>query len=214
MRQLVLIYQKAERFFGGLKFAVCIILIFAAALTYGTFMESYHGAEYANRLVYKSLPFMLLQGLMFVSILCASLLRPLNKHFYGFHVIHLGLMTLFLGSFITYRAGVDGSLTLAPNAPARDVQLSDDELTMRFHGSGKEVVLPLPFHAGEQRLGYTYDGVQVLRFLPFAEEVTTWKSGLEKLSSSVYRLQNPNFGLWRNQTNDPRRVQMALKLYW
>jgi hypothetical protein len=27
-------------------------------------------------------------------------------------------------------------------------------------------------------------------------------------------LQNANFGLWRNQTNTQRRVQLALKLYW
>lgn len=27
-------------------------------------------------------------------------------------------------------------------------------------------------------------------------------------------LQNPNFGLWRAQLNDPRRLQLALKLYW
>jgi hypothetical protein len=163
-------------------------------LTYGTFMESYHGAEYANRLVYKSLPFMLLQGLMFLSILCASLLRPVRPHMYGFHVIHLGLMVLFLGSFVTYQAGVDGSLTLAPNAPARDVMLNEDQFTMQFPAEGKEVILPLPFHAGETKLGYQYNGVTVLRFLPFAEEETVWNPGSVGMPSSVYRIQNPNFG--------------------
>ncbi len=27
-------------------------------------------------------------------------------------------------------------------------------------------------------------------------------------------LQDPNFGLWRTQLNSPRRMQVALKLYW
>ncbi len=27
-------------------------------------------------------------------------------------------------------------------------------------------------------------------------------------------LQDPNFGLWRTQLNTPRRMQLALKLYW
>ena len=27
-------------------------------------------------------------------------------------------------------------------------------------------------------------------------------------------LQNPNFGLWRNQSNTQRRMQVSLKLYW
>jgi hypothetical protein len=32
--------------------------------------------------------------------------------------------------------------------------------------------------------------------------------------SNATTLQNPNFGLWRSQANDPRRMQVALKLYW
>ena len=32
--------------------------------------------------------------------------------------------------------------------------------------------------------------------------------------TSANTLQNANFGLWRNQTNTQRRIQLALKLYW
>jgi hypothetical protein len=32
--------------------------------------------------------------------------------------------------------------------------------------------------------------------------------------SSATVLQNPNFGLWRAQSNSPRQMQLALKLYW
>ena len=88
------------KWLGHVKFAVTIILLFAASLTYGTFMESYHGTDYANRLVYKSFPFMGLQLCMFLSILTATLQRfPMKRHLYGFYVLHLGLLILFLGSF-------------------------------------------------------------------------------------------------------------------
>jgi hypothetical protein len=31
---------------------------------------------------------------------------------------------------------------------------------------------------------------------------------------SATSLQNANYGLWRSQSNSPRRMQVALKLYW
>lgn len=197
--QIITVYRQVERFFGNMKFAVAIILVFAAALTYGTFMESYHGTEYANRLVYKSTPFMMLQCLMLLSIMAASLMRlPARPNLYGFHTIHVGLMTIFMGSFITYRAGVDGNMTLPPNTPTRQVTLSDDLLSIQFEGDNKEVTVDLPFVAGEKKLDLEYEGVKILRFLPFADEVTVWKE--DKLAdtnlahSSEYRLANDNFG--------------------
>lgn len=199
LNHLTDLYRTVERFFGNVKFAVVIILLFALALTYGTFMESYHGTEYANRLVYKSTPFMVLQACMLLSILCASLMRlPVRPGMWGFHVLHVGLMIIFLGSFVTYQAGVDGNVTLAPNTPAREIVLSDDLLKVQFQNAQKEISVALPFRAGEQTLDLNYEGVKFLRFLPFAEEAVVWRedklSDTTRMHSAVYRLANDNFG--------------------
>ncbi|MBY0517096.1 MAG: cytochrome c biogenesis protein ResB [Bacteriovoracaceae bacterium] len=193
------LYQQTEKTLGSLKFAVFIILIFAVCLIFGTFMESYHGAEYANRLVYKSLPFMGVQLLMFLSILSATLLRlPPKKHLYGFYVIHLGLMTLFLGSYITYEAGVDGSLTLAPNSPAREVSLNTDQLLMQFPAKGNQVTIDLPYSFGTKNLDFKWENIKILRFIPFADEVIGWSedklADTSRLHSGEYRIENDNFG--------------------
>jgi hypothetical protein len=149
MDTIIHYYRKIEQFFGNLKFAVVIITLFAIFLGYGTFMESYHGTEYANRLVYKSIIFMGIQFCMFLSIFFATMIRlPPRKHLYGFYVIHAGLIILFLGSFITYQSGIDGSLTLAPNQASRQIQLSEDEFKIQFPAKGKEVTIDLPFSAG------------------------------------------------------------------
>jgi hypothetical protein len=74
-------------------------------------MESYHGAEFAGRLVYKSWWFMLIEFGMFISIFMATVVRlPIKKRLYGFYVIHTGLIILFIGSFFTYINGIDGSI--------------------------------------------------------------------------------------------------------
>ncbi len=198
MEALAQAYRKVELFFGNVKFAVVIILIFTITLAFGTFMESYHGAEYANRLVYKSLPFMAIQFFMFLSIFFATTLRlPPKKHLYGFYTIHAGLITIFLGSFVTYEAGVDGSLTLVPNLPNREISLNDDELKIGFPSKGKDATLELPFSAGMANLNIDYENIKIRDFYPFAEDELNWtpvKIEGRGQSSARYRLYNKNFG--------------------
>lgn len=199
MDTLLKYYRRVELFFGSLKFAVIIISIFSVALAFGTFMESYHGTDYANRLVYKSVPFMALQFMMFLSILFATLLRlPLKKHLYGFYVIHSGLIILFIGSFITYKSGVDGTMTLAPNLASREIVLNSDLLKIQFPQDGKEVTVDLPYTAFEKNLHLDYQNIKIGRYLPFADQQLNWiKSNNEEGGrdhSTRYRLYNENFG--------------------
>jgi ResB-like family len=207
MENLTSMYRKVELFFGNMKFAVVIILVFAAALSYGTFMESYHGTEYANRLIYKSLPFMAVQFFMFLSILFATLIRlPVKKHLYGFYTIHAGLITLFIGSYITYQSGVDGTLTLVPNLPARQVQVNADQFKIQFPSQGKEVTVDLPYGAFAKDLGLEYEGIKLKTFLPFAEDKLNWIPMKIKdpfQASSRYRLYNANFGEFVTVTLHP-----------
>ncbi len=199
MDTLVYYYRKVEQLFGSLKFAVIIIAIFATTLAFGTFMESYHGTEYANRLVYKSLPFMGLQLLMFLSILFATLLRlPPKKHLYGFYTIHAGLITLFIGSFVTYKAGVDGTMTLAPNLATREIILNHDILKIQFPQDGKEVIVDLPYSAFAKNVNLEYQDIKIGNYLPFADQKLTWVKSENEAGardhSTHYRLYNDNFG--------------------
>lgn len=198
MDKLLNYYRKVELFFGTVKFAVVIIVLFAAALAWGTFMESYHGTEYANRLIYKAFWFMAIQFFMFLSIVFATLIRlPPKKHLYGFYTIHAGLITIFLGSFVTYQAGVDGTMTLGPNSPSRSIMLSDDEFRIQIPGQGKEITLALPFVAGAKDLKTEYEGIKLKNFYPFSKNELRWmptKINAEGRSSSRYRLYNENFG--------------------
>lgn len=207
MKTLLSYYRKVELFFGNMKFAVVIITIFAIALGFGTFMESYHGTEYANRLVYKSLPFMLLQFCMFLSILCATLIRlPPKKNLYGFYTIHAGLILLFLGSYVTYQSGVDGSITLTPNLPNRQIQVNEDELKIQFPTAGKEVSVDMPFSPGPKDLNIEYQGIKLKSFLPFADNKLKWlpmKIKDEGQSSARYRIYNENFGEFFTLTLHP-----------
>jgi hypothetical protein len=189
--------HKIEKTIGGLKFAVILLSLFATFMIVGTFFESYFGTDFANRTVYKTWPFMILQFGMFLSIIFAAFLRlPPKKRLYGFYTIHSGLITIGCGSFMTYYAGVDGSLVLPPNSPSREVILNEDILKIRFPDEGRVVSFKLPYTGFATDIGETYQDIELRRYFPFADKVFNWLpskrsyQGSEPLHSSRYTIAN------------------------
>ena len=164
----------------------------------GTFLESYYGTDFANRTVYKTSFFMLIQFGMLMSIIFAAFLRlPPKKRLYGFYTIHSGLIIIGIGSMITYIAGVDGSITLAPNEPSRSVILSKDVLKFTYPEEGRQVTSELPFNAFSTNIDDTYEGMDVKEYIPFAEGKFVWADTINsyppdaQISSSKYFFKNP-----------------------
>lgn len=189
--------KKLEQELGGLKFAVILLVLLAIGMIVGTFFESYFGTDFANRTVYKTWPFMLVQFGMFISISFAAFLRlPPKKRLYGFYTIHAGLIIIGAGSFMTYYAGVDGSLLLQPNNPSREVILSDDVIKIRYPDEGRVVTFKLPYSGFGSDIGESYQDIKLGRYLPFAEKEFQWMgpkkdySERDPVHSSQYTLAN------------------------
>lgn len=199
LRKTSQIFRSLEKILASLKFAVVIITFFAIALVVGTFIESFNGTIYAQKVIYKSWWFMGLQGLMFLSILSATLVRlPLRKALYGFYTIHAGLIILFIGSFITYVNGVDGQLELVPGRPSNRIILPQDVLKIHYVREGKSTLVELPTSAFPSEMNFKYKDVTILKYIPTADNETIWKkSELDQETtdhSGVYRIYNENFG--------------------
>jgi hypothetical protein len=215
MNNFKALYYKFESFVSSAKFAVIIISFFMISLIYGTFMESYHGTDYANRLVYKSWWFIFLELCMFVSILMATIVRlPMKKRLYGFYVLHTGLLTIFIGSFFTYINGIDGSLQLLPNTPAQKLVINEDILKVSFIKSNKVFTLALPYTASSSNLNTKIENIMVKKFIPFADNKLTWKeieNSDGRQHSSSYMIFNDNmsqeFTLSLNTQSDFKSIQ-------
>lgn len=190
-------WGKVERFIGGLKFAVLVITLFTIAMIAGTFIESNYGTDFANRMIYKTPAFMLIQFGILLSIIFAAALRlPAKKRLYGFYTIHLGLLIIGMGAAITYMAGVDGHITLEPNTPNRQVVLSEDILKITYPNDGKQVTKILPFSAFKTSLNEEYDNIKIKDYIPFAEGKFVWRDSTNNYSpeaqihSSKYHFKN------------------------
>jgi hypothetical protein len=190
-------WDNIERFVGSLKFAVIVISLFTLFMIVGTFLESYYGADFANRAIYKTTAFMIVQFGILLSIIFAATLRlPPKKRLYGFYTIHSGLLIIGMGSLITYVAGVDGQITLAPNEPNRQVVLSKDILKITYPAEGKQVTTYLPFSAFKTDINETYDIIAIKEYLPFAEGKFVWSDPINhypadaQIHSSKYHFKN------------------------
>ncbi len=196
MNKIKHLYTTFEKTVSNVKFAVVIISIFTIALVFGTFQESYHGADYANRIVYKSWWFITIEVLMFISIFMATVVRlPFKKRLYGFYTIHAGLIILFIGSFFTYVNGIDGTIQLLPNTPAHKVLINEDILRVDFTETNQVFKLPLPYTHKPTVLNKEIKEVKFLDYLPSAELKTMWKPHSKKergQHSSSYQLFNEN----------------------
>jgi hypothetical protein len=163
----------------------------------GTFLESYYGTEFANRVLYKSFFFFAVQVALFLSIIFAAVLRlPPKKRLYGFYTIHAGLVIIGLGSLITYIAGIDGQVTLLQNQKNHKVQLSEDIFRMTYPDEGKQVIKILPKNVFETNLDVTLENIKIKKYIPFADGKLDWVEGIynydstEPVQSTLYHFQN------------------------
>lgn len=182
-----------ERSLTSMKTAVLLILTFALAMIAGTFLESYFGASFANRFLYKNPLFFFLQFCLLTSIFLVTLQRfPYKKRLTGFYLLHSGLLIIGSGSFITWVAGIDGSITLTPKKANRNVILNRDIIRITYPNKSKVVTRQLPFNALPTTLNLQYDDIKIIKYLPFAEFKTKWTNSFDndRTHSSEYLLQN------------------------
>lgn len=191
------LYKRSEAFLSSVKFAVIIISLFAISLAVGTFFESYHGTLFANKVIYKSWWFMGIQLAMFLSIIMATVVRlPAKKVLYGFYTVHLGLVILFLGSFITYVVGIDGTIQLLPNKPARKILINEDQIKVHNLENNKVYTEPLPYTGYPAVLNskLAFEDILLLDYYPSATSNLIWEKNQEGVStySTQYLIFNEN----------------------
>ncbi|MCY4523764.1 MAG: cytochrome c biogenesis protein ResB, partial [Halobacteriovoraceae bacterium] len=134
-----------------------------------------------------------------LSVITAALLRlPPKKGLYGFYTIHGGLILIGVGSFVTFYAGIDGTISLYPNESIRKIVLDSDIFTIAYPDKGEQVIYDLPYVALEKKINDRYGPVKLLRYLPFSEKKTRWlrqkhaHHDNEDLSSAQYLISNDN----------------------
>jgi hypothetical protein len=120
------IFRSIFNFLSSLKLAVVVLLSLAYVLALGTIYESLYGTAIAKEKVYGTGWFTLILVLLGVNVLCAALSRwPWRRHHIGFVITHAGIITILIGSVMTQKLGIDGSIAVAEGETENRITLDD-----------------------------------------------------------------------------------------
>lgn len=118
--------NKLFRLLSSVKLAVPLLIIVALAVLAGTLIESRYNAEFAKLMVYESDWFFGLFILLGLNIAFAALSRiPYKLHHTGFVVTHLGMIILLIGSWLTFKDGIDGVMSVQEGQNSSSVVINE-----------------------------------------------------------------------------------------
>ncbi len=188
--------------FASVRLAVVLLLALTVAILAGVLVEGAYGARTARRVVYASLWFDALLGLLGLNVLAAAVVRyPWPKRLLGFVATHAGILVLLCGSFVTRHGATEGSLTLA-EGEAADVFVLDEQVRLAVTApAGPHVSVAeeaLPSRAGRGPLALAPGlAVAVEEYLPSGQILEDWvrdPSGAGRPAFRV-RLKSPSVGV-------------------
>ncbi|MGL4463533.1 MAG: hypothetical protein ACRC1K_15385, partial [Planctomycetia bacterium] len=119
---------RVFEFCSSIKLALCLMAWLIVECSVGTFVESQVSTAGAKYFVYDSPRFVLLLSLLGLNILCAALIRfPWKRYQTGFVVTHCGLLTLLVGSMLTWRGNLDSLMPVPQGEAEADIVNPDRE---------------------------------------------------------------------------------------
>ena len=126
--------------------AITLLAILGGVLIFATVYESQQGTPAVQHLVYKTGWFLGLLGVIFLNVLFASLSRlPFKKEHTGFHITHIGLLTILFGSMLTCWVGVEGQLALTEGKSGDKITTETERVLFWREGDQKAHLLEQQF---------------------------------------------------------------------
>lgn len=180
------------RFLCSLKLAVTTILLLAAALAVGTFVESLYDIQTGRFWVYRSFWFNGLLVLLGLNIFCVALSRyPWKKKHIPFLVAHIGILTLLVGSFITQKFGIDATMVVSEGQTTSTIELEESLLTVStMEGQSQTIEIPWrPHNVSFSPIELSKFGVRVEKYLSHAEPVYEFTSAKTPDAASKSAIQ-------------------------
>ena len=231
-------WKSTLKFLASLKLAVIVIIAIGVLSAWGTIVEAQYNSRIATKIVYHS-PYMIITMLLLTVNLIAVIVDryPWKRRHLGFILAHVGIITLLVGSVVTKKWGVDGSMVLGLGQTKRHVTLPETELSVwaSFNGDNmtrlfsKEVdfymqrpeqnPIRVPVQGGKE--------IVIDKYIPFALEQRSIVAGDPEEGGPALRFQlqndNVNMSEWlRTRSSDgrpevknlgPAKIVLATKDY-
>ncbi len=132
------IYMRAFKFLFSGAFMGLLLIIFAAAIGYATFVENDYDATTAKMLIYNAKWFEILMLLMVVNFSGMIFTRKLyRKSQFNILLIHLALIIIIIGAGLTRYVGFEGLMHIRNGQTVNTFTTTDTYLTIN---TGQEII--------------------------------------------------------------------------
>lgn len=200
--------RRVIRALASLKLAVVVIVLIGIVTAWGTIVEAQFDAHHAKKMVYDSIWMWVPMILLVVSLTAVMVDRwPWQKRHTGFVLAHIGIIILLLGSLITQRFGIDGSISFGIGEKQKNIIVGETDLAVysSFDGaqyaklfdqevdflkrpaSQRPITIPIP--EGE---------IKVVESLPYAIREQKFVSAEKDTKSGAairFQMQNANVNI-------------------
>lgn len=123
--------QKFWRFSTSFQLGIPVLVAITLLITWGTIVESQYDAYAAQRTVYHSWMMSLTMGLLIYNLAAVMIDRlPWKKRHIPFLCVHIGIISMILGGWVTQKYGLDGSMYLPIGGKNNFVTVSQTDLVV------------------------------------------------------------------------------------
>ncbi len=123
--------QKFWRFSTSFQLGIPVLVTLTCLITWGTIVESQYDAFTAGKLVYHSWIMYLTMGLLVYNLTIVMVDRmPWKKRHAPFLVVHIGIILIIVGGYVTQKYGLDGSLVLPINGKNNYVSVAQTDVVV------------------------------------------------------------------------------------
>ncbi len=168
----------------SIKMALLVMVIFAAAIGYATFIENDYGTQTARALIYNARWFEILQ-FYFISIMIYNIVKykMYKRAKWGQFILHLGFVMIALGAIVTRYVGYEGVLHLREGDKSKTMVSDYMVLALHIKDKNNSFVFDRKLELSSMTSNSVKDKIKVgnkevdiklLRYLPTA------KAGLVK----------------------------------
>ncbi|MBK6910275.1 MAG: cytochrome c biogenesis protein ResB [bacterium] len=141
------ILDRIWLFFSSVKLTIVLLLIFAVAMGYGTWIETVYSNGAARILIYRTWWFDLLTVILALNLIGCTLRRaPYSPHQYPWLLTHVSLLLIMTASMITNRFGMQGQMVILEGDTENRFGLEQLDLENWDTMIGEERTLPFGVH--------------------------------------------------------------------
>lgn len=123
--------QKFWRFSTSFNLGIPVMVALTGLIMWGTIVESQYDAWTAGQVVYRSWMMHIVMVLLVYNLAMVIIDRlPWKKNHYPFILVHIGIILLIFGGWVTQKYGLDGSMPIALNGKSSLVTVSETDFVV------------------------------------------------------------------------------------